>query len=89
MANNSKLRYDAGSGTDVRSPIPPRRLPLALTGPYDQRREPANKRKPDHQHKDHRSSFLLQVEARALPGLSRSKLWCFSREPVLPLFMKG
>jgi hypothetical protein len=50
---DAELRYDAGSGTGLHGPIPPRRLPLALTGPYDQRREPADKSKPDHQHKNH------------------------------------
>jgi hypothetical protein len=42
----------------VARPIPPRRLPPALTGPNDQRREPADQRKPNHQHKNHQQILL-------------------------------
>jgi hypothetical protein len=31
------------------TPIPPRRLPLALTGPDDQRRDPADQLQPNYQ----------------------------------------
>jgi hypothetical protein len=62
-------------------PIPPRRLPLALTGPNDQRRDSTNKRQPNDQHKDHiGSSFPLPAKARAQPGLSCLKPQCFAQE---------
>jgi hypothetical protein len=49
-------------------------LSLALTGPNDQRRDPADKNQPDYQHEDH-SSILLSassegpVYSRAFPFL--------------------
>jgi hypothetical protein len=67
-----KTCYDADNGTGVASPIPPRRLPRTLTGPNDQRRDPANKNQPDYQHKDH-SSILLSASSEGpgyYPGLS-------------------
>ena len=49
-------------------PIPPRRLPLALTGPNDQRRESTNKRQPNDQQKDH-IRILLSASSEG-PGLT-------------------
>ena len=60
------------------------RLPMALTSPNDQRRNPAHKGKPDYQHKDHKQILLsASSEGPGLnPGLSRLKLRCFAQEPA-------
>jgi hypothetical protein len=73
-------------------PIPPRRLPLALTGPNDQRRDPTDERQPNYQQKDHKaSSFPLPVKARAVyPGFPVfMKLKCFRQEPASSLFTES
>lgn len=71
-------------GTGLRTD-PAAALALDLTGPNDQCREPAHKREPDYQHKDHKQILLsASDEGPGLnPGLSRLKLKCFAREPAL------
>jgi hypothetical protein len=74
------------TGSASGSPIPPRRLPRTLTGPNDQRRDPAKKHKPNYQQENHvRSSFRFQRSPGLYPGLSCLKLEYFAQEPASSL----
>ena len=67
-----EICYDAGDGTGLTGRPRHWRLPRTLTGPNDQRRDPANESQPDYQHEDH-SSILLSASSEGpggYPGLS-------------------
>jgi hypothetical protein len=86
----AELRYDVGGGTGlgIRSRCGAYRWPLRVQT-INAVNRPINASRITNIRIISRSSFPLQVKAQAEPGLSRLKLLCFSREPVLSLFAEG
>jgi len=86
----AELRYDVGSGTGMhhRSRRDVYRRPLRVQTINAESR-PTKASRITNIRIISRSSFPLQVKARAEPGLSRLKLRYFSREPALPLFTES
>jgi hypothetical protein len=80
---DAKLRYDAGSGTGLqhRSRRGVYRWPLRVHT-INAVNRPIKASRITNIRIISRSSFPLQVKARAGPGLSRLQLWCRSREPA-------
>lgn len=87
LLSDAELRYDADSGTGLRhrSRCGVYRWPLRVQRINTEIR-PTKASGIFSMKIISRSSFPLQVKARAGPGLSRLKLQCFSREPALSLF---
>lgn len=85
VSAQGKTCYDADNGTGDSVADPATALASALTGPNDQRRDPANERQPNYQHKDHKILLSASSEGPGrYPGLSCLKLQCFAQEPVMP-----